>query len=210
MKNFFVIIVCLISLTLNAQQFRYGAHISPAIGFWKIEGDLYIPTGTKFGLQTGLIVEQTLGKAERFAITSGLNINISKGGFRTANANPDNTNVKEWFFNTKSLDVPLTMRLRSDKLNKTILFVQYGVNLGFTLSNEITNDTGKQAGTAFGYENLNTSLIMGAGIEYSITEKMSLLINAFFQNGIVNVLIDDANDDNMFPQQVGLRAGVLF
>lgn len=210
MKNFIIIIICFVSITLNAQQFRYGAHISPAVGFWKIEGDLYKPTGTKFGVQAGLILEHTLGEAERFAFTTGLNLNISPGGFQTANVNPDNTNVKVWNFATKSLDLPLTFRLRSDQLNKTTLFVQYGVNFGFTVSNNITNDSGKQAGENFDYENINTSLLMGAGIEYAISEKIALIINAFFQNGVVNVLIDDANDDNMFPQQVGLKAGVLF
>jgi hypothetical protein len=32
----------------------------------------------------------------------------------------------------------------------------------------------------------------------------------FFQNGTKNMIITNANDDNMFPQQLGLRAGILF
>lgn len=57
---------------------------------------------------------------------------------------------------------------------------------------------------------MNTSLTMGAGIEYALNDNMDLMINAFFMNGTKNMLIDDANDDNMFPQQLGIRAGILF
>jgi len=208
-KIILLISISAVCLSCYAQQFRYGAHVSPAIGWWRIEGDLYQSVGTKFGVQAGAIIDLTLGSSERFALTSGLNWNMAPGGFEEANPNTNNNAVKEWNFGVHSLDVPITVRLRSDQLNKSVLYVQYGITLGFTLASSITNEGGKQAGTGFDYESMNPSLTMGAGIEQSLSEDKALIIGIFFQNGIRNVVIDNANDDNMFPQQVGLKAGIL-
>ncbi len=209
MKKVLTIIICAASFAVNAQQFRIGASITPSIGFWDIEGDLYESSGTKFGVQAGLIVDQTLGSSERFALTSGLSWNLNPGGFQTANAN-GNTAFKAWNFNVMSIDLPITVRLRSDQLNKTVLFVQYGANFGFTLLKKVSLDGGQSGGGGFDYESVNPSLAMGAGIEYSISDEKALMINLYFLNGLKNMVIDNANDDNMFPQQLGLRVGMFF
>lgn len=209
MKKLIFSIFILTSITVHAQQFRFGAFVAPQISFWKVEGDLYADNGTNFGYQLGLIIDQTLGSSERFAITSGLNLNAAPGGFVSASLlNPTD---KEFHWKVNTLDIPITIRLRSDQINKTVLYAQYGVNLGFTLKTTVTNEDGNTGGSkGFGYEKVNPSLTMGVGIENELNDKMDLIVGAYFINGVKNMVIDDANDDNMFPQQVGVRVGVLF
>ncbi len=204
MKNNILILLCSLPLLINAQQFRYGAHISPAMNWWDIEGDLYVSTGSQFGVQVGFIADLTLGKSERFAITSGLSYDLTAGGFEE---NKESNDIKSWDFGVSYLDVPFTIRLRSDQLNNSFLYAQYGVNFGFAIASKANGESLPYKGLE--YEKQLTSLTMGFGLERIISDDKYLLFGVYFQNGITNVLIDKANDDNMYPQQIGLRFGLL-
>lgn len=199
----------LFSYTASAQQFRYGANIAPSASWWIVEGDLYITSGNSIGFQVGGTIDLTLGESERFAIQSGLNFTSAPGKFEQ---NPESPSFagKAWDYSVKTIDLPIFLRLRSDELGKTVLFAQYGLTLGFTMASEVKIRDGKNGGNEFDYESLNTSLTMGTGIEYALNDNMDLMLTVFFQNGTKNMLISNANDDNMFPQQLGLRAGILF
>ncbi|MEZ5012790.1 MAG: outer membrane beta-barrel protein [Chitinophagales bacterium] len=190
----------------EAQSFRYGPAIAPAIGFWKVDGDLYVANGARFGFQAGIMAEQTIGSAERFAFTTGLNWNTNPGGFETV---ATGNQAKAWQFKVHSLDIPLTFRLRSDELGSNVLYAQYGMTLGFTVASKISRDGGKDGGEGFDYEGFNPSLTMAVGMEHILDNDKSLLFGLFFQNGIKNMVIDNANDDNMYPQQIGLRVGMF-
>jgi len=208
MKKIFFLLFSIITITTNAQQFRYGGFIAPQISFWSVEGDLYANNGNNFGYQIGLMVDQTIGSKERFSISSGLTWNSAPGGFVSASL--QNNTGKEWHWKVNTLDLPISVRLRSDQLNKTVLYAQYGVNIGFTISTSVENEMGNDAGGGFEYEKINPSLAMGFGIENELNNNMTLLIGAYFINGVKNMIIDDANDDNMYPQQIGLKGGILF
>lgn len=209
LKISFVFIFALLTQHTFAQQFRYGASIAPSVNWWIVDGDLYISSGGKASFQVGGMIDYTIGEKERFALHTGLNFTSAPGSFEQ---NPESLSFqgKAWDYAIKTLDLPLMLRLRSDELGKTVLFAEYGLTLGFTIADKITIREGKGGGSGFDYEKVNTSLTMGAGIEYEINENMDLIINAFFQNGTKNMVIDDANDDNMYPQQLGLRVGLLF
>lgn len=212
MKRYITICFILISTALSAQQFRYGAGIAPSLSWFIVEGDNYITSGNSLGLQLGGIADLTIGSNERFAIQSGLNFTMAPAGYEQ-NPEVPSFSGKSWDFGVTTLDLPILLRLRSDELGKTVLFAQYGVTLGFTLSGKVTVNDGKAGGDDFEYEGSNTSLTMGAGLEYNLSDDMGLMFNAFFQNGIKNMVINNLNPDNdsrYFPQQVGVRAAVLF
>ena len=208
MKKIYILIFSFIAISANAQQFRYGAFLAPQISFWSVEGDLYANDGNNFGYQIGVMIDQTIGSKERFAISSGLNWNSAPGGFVSASL--QNNTGKEWHWKVNTVDLPISVRLRSDQLNKTVLYAQYGVNIGFTIKSSATNEKGNDAGQGFEYEKVNPSLAMGFGIENELNNNMTLIIGAYFINGVKNMIIDDANDDNMYPQQIGLKGGVFF
>ncbi|HMU68481.1 MAG TPA: hypothetical protein PKC38_00665, partial [Chitinophagales bacterium] len=59
----------------------------------------------------------------------------------------------------------------------------------------------------------NTSLSMGAGAEFGLDNDKTLVFTGFFQNGIKSMVVNTNNPNNdsrYFPQQVGLRATMLF
>lgn len=206
-----IIVFVLIYTSNYAQEFRFGPALTPVSSWWIVEGDLYVTSGSSLGFQVGATIDQTLGSSERFALVTGLNFNHVKLGFEEVAGGPDTvTSLKGWTFNVNSLDLPLLLKLRSDELGNTVLFAQYGLTLGFKLTENIAVNDGKNGGEAFEYLGMNSSLTMGAGIEQSIANDKVLVIGAHFQNGIRNTLISNANDDNMFTQQLGIRAALLF
>ncbi|MBK9454115.1 MAG: outer membrane beta-barrel protein [Bacteroidetes bacterium] len=211
MKTMFVVVFSMFTLTTFAQEFRFGPTITPVSSWWIVEGDLYVTSGNSLGFQVGATIDQTLGSSERFALVTGLNFNHVKLGFEEVTGGPDTvTSLKGWTFKINSLDLPLLLKLRSDELGNTVLFAQYGLTLGFKLTENISVNDGKNGGEAFEYLGLNSSLTMGVGIEQSIADDKDLVIGLHFQNGIRNTLISNANDDNMFTQQLGIRAALLF
>src|SRR5262245_61584250 len=80
MKKLFLILLCSISLAANAQQFRYGFHISPVVNLWNLEGDLYDRYGPQSGIQYGILLDQTFGRREHIAITGGITLDYTQGG----------------------------------------------------------------------------------------------------------------------------------
>lgn len=211
MKTMLIIVFVMIYTSNYAQEFRFGPTLTPVSSWWIVEGDLYVTSGSSLGFQVGATIDQTLGSSERFALVTGLNFNHVKLGFEEVTGGPDTvTSLKGWTFNINSLDLPILLKLRSDELGNTVLFAQYGLTLGFKLTENISVNDGKNGGEAFEYLGMNSSLTMGAGIEQSIADDKVLVIGAHFQNGIRNTLISNANDDNMFTQQLGIRAALLF
>lgn len=198
--------------SLFAQNLRYGAAVAPCASWWIVEGDNYISSGTSIGFQLGGVIDLTLGEQERFALQSGLHFTSAPGSYEQ---NPEVASFqgKSWDFSVTTLDLPVLMRLRSNVMGHTVVFVQYGVTLGFTLSDKVTVNNGKAGGDDFIYAGSNTSLTMGTGMEYMLDDGKALVFSAFFQNGIKNMVINNLNPDNdsrYFPQQIGIRAGVLF
>jgi len=211
MKTMLVIVFLIVSLNTYAQEFRFGPVITPVSSWWIVEGDLYVSSGSNLGFQVGATIDQTLGSSERFALVTGLNFNHIKLGFEEVTGGPDTiTSQKGWTFKVNSLDLPLLLKLRSDELGNTVLYAQYGLTLGFRLTENISVNDGKNGGESFDYLGMNSSLTMGVGIEQSIADDKDLVIGLHFQNGIRNTLVSNANDDNMFTQQLGLRIGLLF
>lgn len=212
MRKIFTILFCTLSLALSAQQFRYGASLAPTVSWWLVEGDNYISSGSKIGFQLGGTLDLTLGSKERFALQTGLNFTSAPGAYED---NPVglNSNGKSWDFSVTTIDLPLQLRLRSDQLGKVVLFAQYGATFGFTLSSKITVNDGKSGGDNFEYEGSNTSLTMGTGLEYAMSDDRSLVFTLFFMNGIKSMVVNTQNPDNdsrYYPQQVGLRGTFLF
>lgn len=212
MKYTLFSICLLLAISTQAQSFRFGASFAPSTTWWLVEGDNYTSTEKKLGLQFGGELDLVIGETGRFALSSGLRFTTAPGSFEQ---NPESQGYqgKAWDCKVSTLDLPIMLRLRSNEMGKSVLFAQYGVTMGFTLTSDIGIAGGKGGGDDFEYEGSNTSLTMGAGMEYLLSDDMTLMFTAFFQNGVKNMVLNTQNSDNdsrYFPQQVGVRATVLF
>ncbi len=221
MKRLSTIFILLLSLTLNAQQFRYGFSIAPAQNWLTLEGDLYNPAVKFSGFQYGLLFDQTIGEGEHFALTAGLNLNYTESGMSAENTPPKGDD-KEWGVRAEYIEIPLTLRIRTGQLGKFIFYGEGGASYGNCIrargdytANGIRHDTDmdyltKDNPNGIDYLKPNASLNMGFGTEFSVTETASVLIGFFYEKGLMDVYKDNEEKYNILLNQAGIRIAGLF
>ena len=166
--------------------------------------------GSKVGYTWGLMMDYYF--AENYGIATGFQLN-STGGKILAEQNLQVTQptgagvVRSAYFDyrTQFLEIPFNLKLRSDGVGNSGVrfFGQIGLSLGFNISKKANYDvtftdtsgagiiertiSGEneklQGGLAISPVML--SMNIGAGVEYPITEKMSIYGGIFFNNGFV-------------------------
>ncbi|MEZ5014586.1 MAG: porin family protein [Chitinophagales bacterium] len=214
------IIFCMVGGTLQAQEFRFGLTASPAFDWLKVNGELYGSSGTKFGFQYGLLFDQTIGNVERYAFSTGLLINYANSGivYTDTALNFDS----ELDLRVQYIEIPLTIRLRTNEVNYISYYGQFGLTPGICIKargdsylngdvvDEDINFRDKNNTTGSQYQLFDLNLTIGGGLEYSMAENTSIMAGVFFQNGFVNVIDDSEEDNDAFLKQFGIRLAVLF
>lgn len=227
-----IIILCIFSVSLNqlsAQEFRFGLTASPVFSWLKIDGESFSNDGSRVGFQYGLLFDQTIGDVERYAFSSGFIINLTGGAY----SYPDLTAVDTTTITTEEsliarvqyIEIPLTIKLRTNEINYLTYYGMFGVTPGFNikargeytstpdpllLSNTDLNLREDGNPDELKYNLINMSLTLGAGLEYAMTENTAIVAGIFFQNGFSNVIQDKFDDNAMRLKQIGIRLGVLF
>ncbi len=217
-----VAIFCMVIGTVRAQEFRFGLTASPVFDWLRVEGDQSENIGTKVGFQYGLLFDQTIGSVERYAFSTGLIINYANSGITYVDTVGPVDITSEWDAKTQYIEIPLTVRLRTNEINYISYYGQFGVTPGICIKargnysidgtvlyedinfRETDNESGSQ------YQMFNVSLTLGAGLEYSMAENTAIMAGIFFQNGFANVIDDDIEDNSSTLKQFGIRLGVLF
>lgn len=214
------IIFCSLATAVNAQQFRFGLTATPVFDWLKVNGGLYDNAGTKFGFQYGLLFDQTIGSVERYAFSTGIVINYTGEGITYTDTTTDITS--EWTAKSQYIEIPLTIRLRTNEVNYMSYYGQFGLTPGICIKSrgnltvdgatvyDDVNLRDKDNLTGAQYELFNISLTLGAGVEYSMAENTSIMAGLFWQNGFANIVDDDIDDNNALLKQIGIRLGVLF
>lgn len=226
MKKVLLLAFLLGSLTLQAQQFRYGFSIAPARNIAVLESDLYDATvPTYSGFQYGLIFDQTIGKGEYLALTAGFNLNYTESGMLSTDNNAQGDD-KEWAVRARYIEIPLTLRLRTPEIGSFVFYGEGGAAWGKCIravGDYIeTNEAGQQYGDrdmdyfekdnsgGISYLPSNAGLQLGFGTEVRISEGASILIGFFHQRGLVSVYDDNHEKSDISLNQTGLRIAGLF
>ena len=211
---------CALWSTVGAQEFRFGLTASPVFDWARVDGEEYENVGTKLGFQYGLLFDQTIGSVERYAFSTGIVINYVNVGISSTDTANDIS--AEWTARSQYIEIPLTIRLRTNEVNYFSYYGQFGLTPGVCIKSrgdltvndvalyEDVNLRDKDNLTDSQYQLFNVSLTLGIGAEYSIAENTNIIGGIFFQNGFANIIDDDVDDNSAFLKQLGIRVGVLF
>ncbi len=201
--------------------------------------------GSKLGYAWGLLMDYYF--AENYGLATGFNLNTGGGILSTKYVGPgpvsstyvtSNVYQTKFNYNVQYLEVPFNLKLRSDELGNAgfKVFGQIGVTVGFNLAKKATytvsysDSTGSILSEKSGNnEKLRGtlavppvvfSLNVGAGLEYPITEKMSIYGGLFFNNGFAPDATNPANydlgylgsfkDGNTRLNNFAIRIGIFF
>ena len=213
MKKTLIAIACLFfAASVNAQErngFRLGLTAHPNFGFIKAEGGK--GNGTNLGFTYGLLGDFNF--AENYSFATGLTITTING--KSTEINPIQYTVPGTYnlkYMMQYIEVPLTIKLKTGEINDIRWFGQFGLSNGFRIGarqdaklggNVVANDINATDFTNF----YRAGLVIGAGGEFAIDEKTSIMGGLTFNNGFTKLTENKYSVRNHY---VGINVAVFF
>ena len=217
-------LIFVISLATKAQSdFQLGLNFSPNISWFKAKTENVTNEGTNFGFNFGLIGDFNI--ADNYAFSTGINV-VTIGGeisypFAQEVELPNSTTTSFGGKRTaditlKYIEVPLTLKLKTNEIGSLTYFGQFGFGLGvnYDASADVSFEYPSQNGGNISDEGVDykseinlirASLIVGLGAEYNLSGNTSVLFGVSFNNGFTNVLSEDAYDEDINGNGTGAR-----
>ena len=198
-KIILALFLSLITYTSNAQYppYYFGLKAAPQISWMKPDTDGYEGNGSKIGFSWGFIAEFNF--TENHSIGTGFNMlfNGGKLTFPTVQGDASGTMNREYFL--KYIEVPLTLKMRTNDINGTKYFGRIGLGTGFKIGakkeDEFTSADGDVTKSAKNnYDDaafIREALIVGLGAEHEIAQGPKLGLELTFNNGFTNVLSEE-------------------
>lgn len=220
------------ALNVHSQNFRFGIQANPGINWVAPDNTELFGDGVRFTFDFGLVMEYLFGDGERYAFNTGMNILVS--GANVKGLNPlTSDNILESHLTAKVtyLEIPTTIKLRSNQIGYFNFYGQLGVATAFavrsradysversdgsggvittTVKNSKFDDIPVYPTTIEKVKPVNFGLYTEAGMEYAISENTSLVTGLFFNTGFLDMFKDN-DGDRVVSRNMGLRVGVLF
>ncbi len=185
--------------SLDGKNFRLGLSINPNIGWYRFNDDDY-KSSSKIGFSYGLIAD--LGFAKNYYFSTGLLINqiAAKAEYPAPAENRD-------LIRLQYVDVPLTVKLKSDENELGRFYGQFGFTAGLKVSGkeQLAGETKKQS---IDKDDLfRLGLQLGGGVEWKLNDNLALLTGLSFNNGFTRAINNDGKPKNSF---VALNLGLFF
>lgn len=213
MKKTLIAIACLI-FTVNAfaqerNGFRLGLTAHPNFGFIKAEGGK--GNGVNLGFSYGLLGDFNF--AENYSFATGLTITTING--KSTEINPVQyaaAGTYDLKYMMQYIEVPLTVKLKTGNINDIRWFGQFGLSNGFRIGarqdaklggNVVADDVNASDFTNF----YRAGLIIGAGGEFNIDDKTSIMAGLTFNNGFTKLTENKYTVKNHY---VAINVGVFF
>lgn len=218
-----VLLLSLFTYTAHAQfpPYYFGLKAAPQLSWMKPNADTYKSDGTKIGFSWGFIAEFNFTENHSFATGFNMLFNGGKLTFPAVQGNDTGSMNRE--YSLKYIEVPLTLKMRTNDLNGIRYFGRIGLGSAFKIgakkTDEFTPDEGsviKSEKTNFdGVSFFRESLIVGLGAELEIKEGPKMGVELSFNNGFTNILkdkntLDTSIEEKATPNFFELSFSVLF
>ena len=210
------------------KPFRFGLKVAPNVGWISPDSDGYEMDGTVPGFSWGFVSDFTI--TENYFFGTGFNVSYINGKLNYPDRQIIGTDTVDGTLNRKYnlryIDVPLTLKMKTNKFDKIQFFGQIGFSLGINVkakakdnfSYKINGSDKREASKPNISDEValfKGSLVLGGGIEYYIDNSTSIIAGITFYNGLSNILKGDNTVDQMIgqkavPHYVELTLGVIF
>lgn len=195
------------------RKVRLGIKVAPSIVWMKANTKNIEGTGAKLGFSYGLMFDYNFTK--NYTLSTGLEVAYRGGKMRDNTRLVDPLNSREGIYNLQYLQLPVTLKLKTNEIGYFTYFGQLGLETGFNIAAKGTDwNLGATSGDK---ENIrsqitpfNLALLIELGAEYSIGGNASIMVSAYFSNGFLDIMrIVNPNVDAR-SNGVGLNVGVFF
>ena len=230
MKKLLIIAAFILgSLSLFAQEepaFHFGVKASPSLAWLRSDTKGYASDGSKFGFSYGLITDFNF--ASKYAFSTGIDITYRGGKFKTVQelktkVNEDSVISTSASYVLQYLEIPITLKLKTNEIGSVTYYVQVGVAPGINIrarKNYASSTQTTVLGTKYtttAEENkldaqneinsLSLSMIIGGGVEYTLSGQTVLVGGIQFNNGFLDVFDDTPKVNSNY---LALTLGILF
>ncbi len=230
MKKILLVAITIV-LTINCLQaqddrpVRLAFAIQPAISWILPKGDILTNEGNRFGFSYGILTDFMIARNPNYAFSTGILIN-SQGGTLTNSQYHDGETLSldpndppgtlidafaetaEEKYKLQYLDIPLTLKLKTNEIGYLTYYGQFGIDLSFNLKGSKDIDykfEGISAPQSIEDQDVNsdinairTALQVGGGVEYNISGDTYILVGIVWNNGLTNIFDQEeikADDD---------------
>lgn len=214
------------------KPFRFGLKLAPNIGWISPDSEGYENDGSVPGFSWGFISDFTI--TENYFVGTGFNVNYLNGKLQYPHEmdiieNNDTTTYTGTLkrkYNLRYIELPLTLKMKTNKFNSIQFYGQIGFSLGFNIKAKAKDDFSYEVGGQYMSESnerdisdeitfLRGALVLGGGIEYYVDDSTSIIAGITFSNGISNILkgnntVDPSIAQKAVPHYIELTLGVIF
>ena len=197
---------------------HFGLKITPSIAWLRTDTKGTESNGSKFGFCYGLITEFQF--SDNYSFATGLDVTYRGGNLRSTEETNDNitkvVTIAESEMTLQYIELPITLKLKTNEIGYLTYYLQAGLAPAIntqtttlaTNSTVTSNVELDDEDIQDNINNINLSMIIGGGIEYTLSGSTVLLVGVQFNNG----LLDVSDDDNlkMNSNMLGLSVGILF
>lgn len=245
MKKLFLLITLLTTVLFTTAQDSVSTDVDPNFHFG-IKGSLglaWLKSNTKTVESDGSILRASYGFiadfkfAKNYAFSTGVDISYKGGQLKRQVDTQQNdstllTQVYEQKTRLTYVEIPLTVRLKTNQIGYVKYYLQVGVAPGINIKanydadvqqeTQVNGNIVKNEKVELEDEDLskdvnffNMSMIIGAGIEYNLTGTTNLITGITFTNGFLDISekkSDDAvlNNSKLNSNLISLNVGILF
>lgn len=209
-------------------KLRFGFKVAPSLAWLKPDVKNFESGGSKLGFIYGLMMDYNFAK--NYAVGIGLEVSYRGGKIKydyTYNASTNNPNSYSGddTYNIKYIELPLTIKMRTNEIGYMTYFGQFGFQPGFKISakEDYTQVKTTPAGPAtFSDTDVNAdvssvsiSMLFALGLEYRISGNTAILVALQFSNGFTDILTGSNHDDSStdlkaISNYFALNVGVFF
>lgn len=217
------IVITATAVTNNGLHF--GLKAAPSLAWLRTDSKGLVSNGSKFGFTYGLITEFKF--SDNYSFATGIDVTYRGGKTRStkesilANGNVGTT-ISDNSITLQYVEIPLTLKLKTNEIGYLTYYLQAGLAPGINIRarNDLkysTQDKTTGAVTTFESTNddissnintLNLSMVIGGGVEYTLSGSTVLLAGIQFNNGFLDV--DDRTDYKVNSNYLALTLGILF
>ncbi len=233
MKRFTILLIVIglthgITTMAQTKPFRFGIKVTPNVGWLKPHTDDYESEGAAMGFGWGFISDISL--TDNYFFTTGFDMewDASALSYPDKKEGIDETGVLTRDYKLRYIDIPLSLKMKTDKFDKFNYFGQLGMKVGFRIGSKsndafaYTDQDGQKIINETENENINedinlvrAAILFGAGAEYSLAESTSLMVSIAYLNGITNILNGTNDVDTQLKERAifnsfQLNIGIIF
>ena len=234
-KIFAVVLILLISASSFAQdsggsdsKFRFGFKVAPSLAWMKPDVKSFESDGSRVAFIYGLMMDIRIAK--NYAFATGLEISYRGGEikydypYNSSNNNPHTYSGNDKY-NMKYLEIPLTIKMKTNEIGYITYFGQFGFQPAIKISakedytqtktSSSPPKTFTESDVNADVSGINVSLFFALGLEYRISGNTAVTAGFQFSNGFTDVLTGTNHDDNSvelksISNYFSLNVGVFF